>query len=328
MACLRFVVNRLYMDRFSRSLFVGLGLLAGWMAFSGDGFSCSSAFGQAAGRNVNSVDGHLPAIRVSLDGEGSVLNRVVSTPSPTPVVSSPVSTPGVVFGAADSPVATPTPAPVQVVERPLPSGVSVPGSRVLSAVAGAPGSDAGGDFLDGALVVENGNSVGRPNGVVAVDNGAAYVGSSSPSPTASESVPSATPVPGGSVSASATPGSPANPEVAVPVPTLEPPNLPPEETGPVPTVPLPRGSPQPQGSPLPQGPPLPQGSPGAVPDTTPVQDKVYDLVAGRLPDRNSVRGPAQPRVGFFPRAPEPDTAQKLFMQASGGDLPTEEAGVW
>ena len=257
------------------------------------------------------------------DGGSSVLSKVVATaPTPAPVPAVSVT-------------------PAIVVERMRELDIVVPGKSVMQAVAGAPGSgdfNSGGrrnDMLDGVLEAQNDVTPGQPLGQ---GNG---VRASSPSPSPADGVmitgeessasasPSATRVISPTPSSKAavtptptgTPGSSANPgsfEPALPLSTIEPAASPPAETGEIPRE-LPGASPSPSPGPSAEGPPPP------VPA---VQDKVYDLVSGRLPDRGAVRGPREPRVGFYPKAPEPRNAQNLFMEASGGDLPKEEASLW
>ena len=73
--------------------------------------------------------------------------------------------------------------------------------------------------------------------------------------------------------------------------------------------------------------PSPSASPNPVGESD-AEDKVFTLVGGQLPDHTSVRRAAEPKVGFYPKAPEPDTAQSIFMRAEGGDLPAEKAPTW
>jgi hypothetical protein len=266
--------------------------------------------------NGESAADRLARLRATVaggDGGNSVLSKVVAT-APTP-----------------SPAPTVSVTPALVVERMRELDIAVPGRSVMQAVAGAPGSgdlNSGsrkGDMLDGVLEAQNDVSPGQPpdraNGVRSSSP------SPSPSPTEGVMITGEEGSPSPSATASATPlatvsgrptptGSPGNFEPAVPLPTIEPAASPPAETGEIPRE-LPATSPSPSPGPSVEPSPLP-----------PVQDKVYDLVSGQLPDRGAVRGPREPRVGFYPKAAEPRNAQNLFMEASGGDLPKEEARLW
>ena len=323
----------------------------------GFGWSSCSAFGETGWEIVAASPTHggancvvavnepeqekLAALRARLasgdSGDNSVLSKVVATPplpSPTPGCSPAAKSgdarvaPLVPSTEGQKPSASPT--PVVIVEK-VQQEIAVPKKRVLSAVVGAPGSTdvskEQGDLLDGVLEAQNGQvptsdrtpsldsgpSSPVPSGSPAVQDGVIITGES-PSPAASVA-----PTPAGTATAVETPASgqtrgpsanPAVEEAQQPLPSIEPAVSPPPETGAVPGP-----SPSPSASPL-------------VEATPSVQDKVYDLVSGQLPDRNSVRGPAQPRVGFYPKAPEPRTAQNVFLEASGGDLPKVEAELW
>ena len=267
----------------------------------------------------------------------SVLSRVVVTPpSPSPSPSATAAAaharpPHSNAAASPSPTVAPTP-PLKIVQKVAEPDVAVTKANVLSAVAGAPRSNLGteGDFLDGVLEAQNttsGTPVATPTASPGEETGVSATGarsspsasagvmitgespaaSASPTPSGAEELPQVSPTPSASPS-----GTPASANPAVPselLPPIEAAPSPTPEVGPGP------GTSSPTPSPSPEAPAV-------------VQDKVYDLVSGRLPDRNSVRGPAEPRVGFFPRAPEPRTAENLFLEAVGGDLPTEQAGLW
>ena len=272
----------------------------------------------------------------------SVFDRVVAVgPSPS---SSPESNGGPIEVQASVPTSSggfaqalgsPTPAAVTIVEKVGQPDVAVAGSKVLSAVVGAPGSDSPGepgDLLDGVLEAQNGLSdraLASPSASPSAENGASptpSVGdgviitgepalrsaSPAPSPSGGAELPEAPGTPSVSPTPAARNDSNANPAVELPAePLPEPAASPPAQTGPDTVLPSPSASPSPS----------PESSAA-------VQDKVYDLVSGRLPDRNSVRGPAEPRVGFYRKAPEAKTAGNLFLEASGADLPREEAEVW
>lgn len=74
--------------------------------------------------------------------------------------------------------------------------------------------------------------------------------------------------------------------------------------------------------------PSPVASPSPVVESSVVKDKIYNVVGGRLPDYGSFRRSDEPKVGFYPKAPEEKSAQNIFLSAEGGDLPAEKAPTW
>jgi hypothetical protein len=346
-----------------RALGKGMGLFCCLYVLA-SGYDCFCAFGQTksgleivmagparqtglSGTSVSETQGdNLTRLRQGLgvvdSQSNSVFRRVVVVgPSPSPSAVShggPEVRGRTSSGGSAEALGSPTPAAVTIVEKVGQPDVAVAGSKVLSAVVGAPGLDSpgeSGDLLDGVLEAENNFSGPALRTAVAspsTENGASQASRTpsagdgviitgepafrSPLPVPTPSVAAQLPEAPGTPSVSPTPAPRndlnANPAVQLPTePLPEPAASPPAQNGPDAVLPSASASPSPS----------PESSAA-------VQDKVYDLVSGRLPDRNLVRGPAEPRVGFYPKAPEAKTARNLFLEASGADLPREEAGLW